>query len=192
MTGDDGVNLRAWRVTLAGLGASLVGIGLARFAYTPLIPALIAAGWFTPAQAAYLGAANLAGYLAGAPLARRMASSASTGTVLRTMMAVATVGFFACAAPLPFSWFFVWRFGAGIAGGVLMVLAAPVVLAQVPVPAMATPRCSGSAPPPWSSLWRSISLRLRSVAKAKARRRDFGIDRKWYLTPERVIDCYQP
>ena len=54
--------------TLAGLCAVLVGIGLARFAYTPLIPALIAAQWFTAAEAAYLGAANLAGYLAGALL----------------------------------------------------------------------------------------------------------------------------
>ena len=55
-----------WVSAAAGLCASLVGLGLARFAYTPLIPALIAAKWFTPAEAVYLGAANLAGYLAGA------------------------------------------------------------------------------------------------------------------------------
>ena len=35
-----------WRATFSGLCANLVGIGLARFAYTPLIPALILAGWF--------------------------------------------------------------------------------------------------------------------------------------------------
>ena len=50
-----GGEVSGWRATLAGLCASLVGIGLARFAYTPLIPALIAAGWFSPAAAAYLG-----------------------------------------------------------------------------------------------------------------------------------------
>lgn len=44
---------------LAGMAASLVGIGLARFAYTPLIPVVIGAGWFGPGEAAYLGAANL-------------------------------------------------------------------------------------------------------------------------------------
>jgi len=54
------------RAALAGLCATLVGIGLARFAYAPLLPALIQGGWFTPAEAAYLGAANLLGYLAGA------------------------------------------------------------------------------------------------------------------------------
>jgi predicted MFS family arabinose efflux permease len=51
-----------WRPVLAGLCANLVGIGLARFAYTPLIPALIAAHWFSPSATVYLGAANLAGY----------------------------------------------------------------------------------------------------------------------------------
>src|SRR5690242_3783640 len=66
--------LSAARATLAGLAATLVGVGLARFAYTPLLPALIAAGWFPPASAAYLGAANLAGYLAGALVARTLAA----------------------------------------------------------------------------------------------------------------------
>jgi hypothetical protein len=48
----------SWRFALAGLCASLVGIGLARFAYTPLIPALIAAKWFSPSDIIYLGAAG--------------------------------------------------------------------------------------------------------------------------------------
>jgi hypothetical protein len=63
------------RATMATLSANLVGIGIARFGYTPLIPALIAAGWFNPSAAVYLGAANLAGYLGGA-LARDGSRSA--------------------------------------------------------------------------------------------------------------------
>lgn len=59
-----------WRWVCAGLSASLVGLGLARFAYTPLIPALIDADWFAPADVVYLGAANLTGYLAGTLAAR--------------------------------------------------------------------------------------------------------------------------
>ncbi len=122
----------AKRAVLAGLCAVLVGIGLARFAYTPLIPALIEAGWFAPSQAAYLGAANLAGYLAGALLAQRMAASATAPTVLRAMMLLATATFFAGALPLSFLWYFLWRFAAGLAGGALMALAAPAVLPLVP------------------------------------------------------------
>src|ERR1700682_2957443 len=70
----------------AGLCASLVGLGLARFAYTPLIPALIAAKWFSPADAVYLGAANLAGYLAGALVARQLGARLGSVRTLRAMM----------------------------------------------------------------------------------------------------------
>ncbi len=120
------------RATLAGLCATLVGIGLARFAYTPLLPALITEGWFPASQAAYLGAANLAGYLGGALCARRLARSGGAPRVLRGMMALVTAAFFACALPLSFAWFFLWRFASGVAGGALMVLAAPTVLPLVP------------------------------------------------------------
>ena len=65
-----------WRPVLAGLCANLVGVGLARFAYTPLIPALIAAHWFSPSATVYLGAANLAGYLGGALLSAGSLSGA--------------------------------------------------------------------------------------------------------------------
>jgi MFS family permease len=121
-----------WRATLSGLCASLVGVGLARFAYTPIIPALIAAQWFAPSQAAYLGAANLAGYLAGAVLARPLAAQVGAVAVLRAMMVLSTVAFVACAYPVSFAWFFAWRFAAGFAGGALMVVAAPAILPHVP------------------------------------------------------------
>ena len=120
-----------WRATLSGLCANLVGVGLARFAYTPIIPALIAAQWFVPSQAAYLGAANLAGYLAGALLARPLAARVSAVTVLRAMMVLTAASFPACAYPLSFAWFFAWRFAAGLGGGALMVVAAPTILRHV-------------------------------------------------------------
>src|SRR3989440_4263006 len=113
------------RATLAALAANLVGIGLARFGYTPLIPALITAGWFRPSAAVYLGAANLAGYLAGALGARSIAARAGAATALRAAMTLTAASLFACAFPLGFGWFFVWRFVSGITGGVLMALAAP-------------------------------------------------------------------
>jgi predicted MFS family arabinose efflux permease len=116
---------------LAGLSGSLVGIGLGRFAYTPLIPPLIDAGWFPPSQVVYLGAANLAGYLAGALLARPIAAHLRASHILRAMMLLASAACFACAAPLSLPWFFAWRFAAGLAGGVIMVLAAPTILPHV-------------------------------------------------------------
>jgi predicted MFS family arabinose efflux permease len=116
---------------IASLSASLVGIGLGRFAYTPLIPPLIEAGWFPPSQVVYLGAANLAGYLAGALLARPLTARLPATQLLRGMMLLAAAAFFACAAPLSVPWFFAWRFASGLAGGVIMVLAAPAILPHV-------------------------------------------------------------
>src|ERR1700676_373837 len=80
-----------WLAAIAGLCASLVGLGLARFAYTPLIPALIAAKWFSASDVVYLGAANLAGYLAGALLARPAAARIGAVPVVRAMMVLATL-----------------------------------------------------------------------------------------------------
>ncbi len=121
-----------WRPALAGAVGTLVTIGLARFAYTPLIPAVIAAGWFGPSQAAYLGAINLIGYLIGATGARRVAQRVPIRLALRVAIVLATVAILACAEPVSFLWFAVWRLAAGLAGGIVMVLAAPAVLALVP------------------------------------------------------------
>ncbi|HUN49287.1 MAG TPA: YbfB/YjiJ family MFS transporter [Stellaceae bacterium] len=122
------------RAALSGLAANLVGIGLARFGYTPLLPALVGAGWFSESDAADLGAANFAGYLVGALLARRMARGAAVAPVLRAMMALVVASLFACALrDLGFAWFFLWRVASGIAGGAIMVLAAPAVLAATPM-----------------------------------------------------------
>ncbi|MGH7211700.1 MAG: YbfB/YjiJ family MFS transporter, partial [Acetobacteraceae bacterium] len=120
-----------WHPALAGLAASLVGIGLARFAYTPLIPALIGAHWFAPAAVVYFGAANLAGYLVGALLARRSLAWVPAFVVLRAMMVLASLSFFASAAPVSVVWYFAWRLVSGICGGFIMVLAAPTVLPTV-------------------------------------------------------------
>src|SRR5262249_40677516 len=119
-----------WPVAIAGLAAVLVGIGLARFAYTPLIPALISEGWFGQSDAVYLGAANLAGYLAGAILGRLKTRWISRRAALRGAMLVTAVSLLACAwRDLGFPWFFLWRFVSGYTGGIIMVLAAPTALA---------------------------------------------------------------
>src|ERR1700734_1141100 len=124
-------HVAVWREVLSAFWASLIGMGLARFAYSPLLPAIVGAHWFEPATADYLGAANLAGYLAGALLGRPISARMRVVTVLRASMALATLSFFACAFPLNFAWFFAWRFASGLAGGALMVLAAPTVLPSI-------------------------------------------------------------
>src|SRR3546814_19797365 len=103
-----------WKLTTAAVLAIFVGIGLSRFAYSPLIPVLIAEDWFTPAQTIYLGAANLAGYLFGALIGEQIAMRLQAKRALRIMMLAATVAFFARDTQSLFVWFFGWWFLSGL------------------------------------------------------------------------------
>jgi predicted MFS family arabinose efflux permease len=116
----------------AGFCASLISIGLARFAYTPLLPVLIQAHWFAASDVVYLGAANLVGYLVGALLGRPLARSIGNVATLRAMKVLISLAFLACAFPVSTSWFFVWRLLSGVAGGVVMVLVTATILPHVP------------------------------------------------------------
>jgi predicted MFS family arabinose efflux permease len=122
----------ASRTALSAFSVTLLGVGLARFAYAPLMPALVEAGWFSAAEAAYIGAANLVGYLAGAMTAPRLAGQWGAVALIRAALAIATLAFFACAQPWGYMWFLVWRFAAGVAGAHLMVTAPSIALAAVP------------------------------------------------------------
>ncbi|MCW2240313.1 MFS transporter [Azospirillum canadense] len=129
---NDRLDAAAWFATIAGMSGSFIGIGLARFAYTPLIPPLIQAQWFTAADVVTLGAANFAGYLIGALLGRPAATLIPTRLLLRLLMVAVTAAFFACAYPLSLPWFFVWRLVSGVSGGAMMVLAATSILPHIP------------------------------------------------------------
>lgn len=119
--------------TVAAMGAILVGLGLARFAFAPLQPALVVDGWFDGSDASLLASANLAGYLLGALFADRLARRITPVTVLRIAVLAIGISFIACADPgLPYPWFFFWRVVSGVGGGVIMVVSGPTLLAHVP------------------------------------------------------------
>jgi predicted MFS family arabinose efflux permease len=128
------------RPALAGAAATCSGNGLARFAYVPLFPAMVAAGWVDGGGAGLLGASALAGYLAGVLGAERVAADAPGRRgarlgVARTLdlgMALVALSLAACAWNGGFWWLMAWRFMAGVAGGLLMALAGPAVQASVP------------------------------------------------------------
>ncbi|ONG50977.1 hypothetical protein BKE38_17115 [Pseudoroseomonas deserti] len=127
---------RSRLVPAAGAGALLVGIGLARFAYVPIFPAMVAAGWVDGGGAGLLGACNLTGYLLGALGGRGIGRRLGVPRAMDLGMALATLAFFACALRLEgaaaLAWLGFWRGLAGLAGGVLMALAGPAVQAVVP------------------------------------------------------------
>ncbi|WP_279716953.1 YbfB/YjiJ family MFS transporter [Chelonobacter oris] len=159
------------RYIFAGLSASLIAIGLARFAYTPLLPELINQHWFSSADAAYLGAANLAGYLIGALLGRPLAARFSNNHTLRLMMLAVTLSFFACAFPLSVGWYFVWRLVSGISGGAIMVLVAATVLPHVP---------AGSRNLASGAIFLGIGLGIFASATLVPLLIDLGLRATWY------------
>ncbi len=123
--------MKAWHAIAAACCATLLGVGLQRFAYAPLLPAMVQDGWLTPTVGGLLGAANFAGYVIGAVLAPTAARRLGTARALRWSMVLATACLALCAWHVPpawaLAWMSPWRTMAGIAGGVLMVLAGPAM-----------------------------------------------------------------
>jgi len=61
--------LQAWQVILGGISGLLLTIGLARFAYTPLLPLMQAQAGLSDVRGGWLAAINYMGYMSGALLA---------------------------------------------------------------------------------------------------------------------------
>ncbi len=116
----------------AGAAATCSGIGLARFAYVPLFPAMVAAGWVDGAGAGLLGAINLTGYLVGVLAAPGVGRRFGIPRALDAGMALAVLAALCCAWQGGLAWLGLWRALAGVAGGTLMGLAGPSVQAVVP------------------------------------------------------------
>ncbi|MCG6121297.1 MAG: MFS transporter [Microvirga sp.] len=119
-------------IWLPALFGALLGLGLARFAYTPLLPALVGQGWLSEPEAAFAGAANLLGYLVGALGAQALAGRKERIAILNGAMLAAAISLLACAWPLGFYWMTPWRFIAGVAGGFMIVLGPATIFAVTP------------------------------------------------------------
>lgn len=120
-------------IFLTGFLATLSGVGLSRFAYTALMPEMVLAGWFSGEQVAYLGAANLLGYLIGALAAAPLAERWGSVRMLVVCWVAVALSFAACSVAQPMPLFFVWRLISGIAGASLMVLGPSVAMSATPL-----------------------------------------------------------
>lgn len=119
---------QAW----AGAAATGSGNGLARFAFVPLFPAMVAAGWVDGAEAGVLGALTLLGSLIGTLGGRHVALRLPVPLLLDLGMGVILVSLLACAWNGGLWWLMPWRLLAGIGGGILMALAGPAAVAAAP------------------------------------------------------------
>lgn len=121
-----------YRAAVSGLLAMFISLGVARFGYAPLVPALVAAHWYSAAQAFWLGAVNLLGYFVGAAIMRVWRGRLAAKPFVLVLMAVTSVSLLASALNWGIIWFGAWRLVSGITGGVLMVLMAAAVVGRAP------------------------------------------------------------
>ncbi|MFC0254706.1 YbfB/YjiJ family MFS transporter [Massilia consociata] len=118
---------------LCGMAATLVGVGIGRFAYAAILPLLVQQAWFDLTEAGHLGAANLTGYLLGIGIAAVLARRCTAGNMVRAAMLLCALSLLACSwrdGDLP--WFLFWRTVAGICGAILMVQAPVLILPGTP------------------------------------------------------------
>jgi len=119
----------AWTVA-GGVAALAISQGIGRFAYTPLLPAMQAAGGFGPDIAGYLAAANYAGYLIGAFLVALLPPRLAP-LVLRLCL-IASVATTAGMAATTSIWgWAVLRAVAGLVSAGVLVLACDIVFSRV-------------------------------------------------------------
>ena len=128
------------QLPLAGAVALLLGVGLGRYAFTPLITPLVEQHWFSDAQTARLGAINLLGYLCGAATAHRIGRHFGERRTIAVCLATVVASLFACALDWGMAWYAPWRLVAGWAAATLTIVVTPAIMARMP--ARARPRSS--------------------------------------------------
>ncbi|WP_282041073.1 YbfB/YjiJ family MFS transporter [Halomonas alimentaria] len=117
-----------YRVLLAGLFSQLLCIGVARFAYTPLLPLMQEQTWLSDAQGGWLAALNYAGYMLGALTAASISSIRLKDTLYRITLVLALVSTAGMALADSFWLWASMRFVAGFSSSGAMLLASGLIL----------------------------------------------------------------
>jgi len=120
------------RVAIGAQCGLLIGMGLGRFSYTPMVPALIESGSLSEAQAGYVGAINLGGYLLGGLAVPWLLRRADRVVWLRAAICLSVLCLLASIVPGGFLWLAFWRGLIGIAVAVIMILGISSVTATAP------------------------------------------------------------
>ena len=120
------------RIAIGGSATLLIGMGIGRFSYTPLIPPLIESGALTAAQAGYVGAFNLFGYLIGAIAALRIRAKWGETRTLKACLLISLLCLFASIADLGFIWLIFWRFLVGVTVAIIMICSLAFVTRSAP------------------------------------------------------------
>ncbi|MGP9499485.1 MULTISPECIES: YbfB/YjiJ family MFS transporter [unclassified Halomonas] len=122
------LRVQRYRVLLAGVCSQLLCVGIARFAYTPLLPIMQQHTWMGDADGGWLAALNYAGYMLGAVLAASIRSIYIKDTLYRIGLVLAVLTTVGMALTENFWLWAALRFLAGLSSSAAMLLASGLIL----------------------------------------------------------------
>ena len=120
--------LAPWQVITGGICGLVLTLGLARFAYTALLPAMQAQAGLGDAAAGGLAAMNYAGYMSGALLAAWIDSPVWRQRLYGAGLWMALISTLAIGLSESWAAWAVWRFVGGLCGAAGMLLGSGLVL----------------------------------------------------------------
>jgi predicted MFS family arabinose efflux permease len=139
MSGAPAVSLKPWQVVVAGIVALAVAMGIGRFAFTPLLPMMLADGVIDLHAASWLASANYLGYMLGALLCTvqpwlwrtfRVAWPVQPPAMVRAGLAATVLLTLGMALHLSTAWPWM-RLAAGVASALVFVYTSGWCLAQL-------------------------------------------------------------
>jgi MFS family permease len=122
---------RAAALAFGGLAAMTAAIGIGRFVYTPILPAMLGALGWSKSDAGLVASANLLGYFVGALLAGRPFVIARPRPWLLAALTISAVSTAAMALPSDMVSFVSLRFIGGVASAFAIVCASTLVLERL-------------------------------------------------------------
>ena len=115
-------------VLLAGFFSQLLCLGVARFAYTPLLPLMQQDNVLNDASGGYLAAVNYLGYMAGALLAASLNSLQLKDRLYRLGLVLAVLSTAGMVVTENLYLWALWRFIAGLSSAGSMLIASGLIL----------------------------------------------------------------
>ena len=113
---------------LAGFFSQLLCLGVARFAYTPLLPLMQQQQALDDASGGYLAGVNYLGYMAGALLAASLSNLNLKDTLYRLGLLLAVFSTFGMALTENVWLWSLWRFVAGLSSAGSMLIASGLIM----------------------------------------------------------------
>lgn len=116
------------KVLFSGVCSLILAMGIARFAYTPLLPLMVGEAGLSHVAGGWLAAINYTGYLAGVFLASRISSAVLKDQLYRWGMVVAVLSTAMMAISTDFYIWAISRFVAGLSTAAGLMIGSGLIL----------------------------------------------------------------